>query len=316
MSEHLGHEPADDDVLEQVWYDGTREGALVDDGALAGHGMAARFGAELLGSFLLVLGGLGVALWAVVTDVGVLGVALAFGLALVVALVAFGHVSGGHFNPVVTLGAAVAGRTAWGNVLPYWLAQVLGGAMASGVLLIVAKDNVQIAADDVESIFRAASNTYGAASPVQFGLLAATVLEMLVAGVFVAVVLAVTSRRARTAVAAPVIGIAFTLGLLVLAPVTGGSLNPARSLASALFAGSEVLGQVWLFALAPLLGAAIGAMLYALLQPVEEVPVLAELIETDADLVADGDTDLGGHDRGEDGEEHTEAQERGHVEGA
>lgn len=348
MSEHLGHGPADDGVREDTARDLPRAAGLVDPAAAAHHGLPARLGAELLGSFVLVLGGVGTALWAAVPGVGVgpLGVALAFGLALLVSLLAFGHVSGGHFNPVVTLGAAVAGRAPWRDVVPYWLAQLLGAGLASSILFVVASDNPQLGRGDVEGFFRAASNTFGPESPLQFGMLAALVIELVVAGVFVAIVLAVTARAARASLAAPVVGAAYAVGLLVLSPVTGGSLNPARSLASAVFAGTDALGQVWLFALAPLLGAAIAAMLFALLQPIDEDALAAEHALVDEDALAaehaladedalalepdateteplagepaegaDLEPGLVRDDRGEDGEQHAEAQQRGHVEG-
>ena len=281
MSENpIGHPPADDGASVPVAYDDApvAHDALLDEEVLVEHGMAARFGVELLGSFVVVLFGVGASLWATVADFGALEVALAFGLALFVALVAFGRISGGHFNPVVTLGAAVAGRAAWSTVLPYWLAQIVGGALATSVLFVVLNDNAQLDQDVVQQIFRGASNSFGELAPGQFGMLGVLVLELVVAGVFVAIVLGATSRGARTGLAAPVIGLGYALGLLVLIPVTNGSMNPARSIASALFAGPEVLGQLWLFAVAPLLGAAIAGMLYALLRPLDDDPLVEEYL--------------------------------------
>ena len=232
--------------------------------------LAGAAGIELFGTFVLVLAGVGVGMYASALGIGALGTALAFGLALLALIAAFGRVSGGHFNPAVTLGAALAGRTPWSFVLPYWIAQVVGGALATTVLFVVAKSNPGLTAEVTQSFFAAASNTFGAESPAGFGLVGALVLETIVTGVFVAIILGSTARDAQPGLAAPAIGLTLAFGLLILTPVTNGSMNPARSLASALFAGSAPLGQVWLFWVAPLLGAAIAGLLYALFRPADD----------------------------------------------
>ncbi len=276
--------PDPDDALEPagVLLEETElsEEELADLEAFAtGQGLGGALGVEVLGTFALVLAGVGVGMYASVTGIGPLGTALAFGLALFALIAAFGRVSGGHFNPAVTLGAALAGRTSWGKVLPYWLAQVVGGALATTVLFVVAKSNPQLPAESIQQLFQGVSNTFGDTSPLQFGLVGALLLEVVVTGVFVAIILGTTARDAPPSLAAPAIGLTLAFGLLILTPVTNGSMNPARSLASALFAGSGPLGQVWLFWVAPLVGAAIAGLLYGLFGPAadedDEIEILA-----------------------------------------
>jgi len=256
-------------------------GVLLEDDVEApasgtGSHLAGALGVELFGTFVLVLAGVGVGMYAGAVGTGPLGTALAFGLALFALVAAFGRISGGHFNPAVTLGAALAGRTPWLHVLPYWFAQVVGGVLATTVLFVVAKSNAGLTSEAVGSFFQAGSNSFGTLSPAGFGLVGVLVLEAVVTGIFVAVILAVTDRDAVVGLAAPAIGFTLAFGLLVLTPVSNGSMNPARSLASAVFAGSDALGQVWVFWVAPLLGAAIAGLLFALLRPAnDEVEILA-----------------------------------------
>jgi len=232
--------------------------------------LSSALGIELFGTFVLVLAGVGVGLYAGAVGIGPLGTALAFGLALFALIAAFGRVSGGHFNPAVTLGAALAGRTPWGRVLPYWLAQVVGGGIATTVLLVVARSNPNLDAAATETFFQGASNSFGTTSPAGFGLVGVLLLEAIVTGIFVAVILGVTAPDAFPSLAAPAIGLTLATGLLILTPVSNGSMNPARSLASAFFAGGTAMGQVWVFWVAPLLGAAVAGLLYALFRPVDE----------------------------------------------
>ncbi|MGN8246534.1 aquaporin [Cellulomonas soli] len=246
------------------------EVAFGDDVLVAtptGPGLAARLGAEAFGTFLLVLAGVGTALYASVTGATVFAVAVAFGFALVAAIASVGHISGGHFNPAVTLGAVLAGRTPARDLLPYWLVQVVAGIAATAVLFVVA--NTLPALDgQVTSFFAAAANGYGEHSPIAaqgiegFPVLAALLIEFVATAVFVGVILAVTDRRASSVNAAVVIGLTLAALLLVAIPVTNGGLNPARSLAAAVFSGSELLKQVWVFWVAPLLGAAVAALVY------------------------------------------------------
>jgi len=263
-----GPTPVEDPVVPlETLEEASLEEELTLDAPAPAPGLAAALGIELFGTFVLVLVGVGVGMYATVTNVGPLGGALAFGLTLMVLVAAFGRVSGGHFNPAVTLGAALAGRSRWTALVPYWLAQVVGGALATLVLYVVASSNPQITSETSRQLFSAAANTFGSGSSLQFGILGALLLETVATGVFVAVVLAVTDREAPPTLAAPAIGLALGVGLLLLVPVTGGSMNPARSLAAAIFAGSGALGQVWLFWLAPLLGAAIAGLVHSLVRP-------------------------------------------------
>lgn len=244
---------------------------LVDDEEPS---LLSRLGAEMLGSFGLVFAGVGVALYASFTGAGVLGVALAFGLALFVLVAALGHISGGHFNPVVTLGAALAGRARWVDVVPYWLAQLVGAALAVTALVVALRTVPTVTPEISNQILGGAANGYDQLSPFVaiadggFGIVAAILIEVIIAGVFVAVVLGVTSRGPR-ALAAPAIGLAYAVGVLVAMPVTNGSLNPVRSTAVAIFAGGEYVSQLWVFWVAPLLGAAIAGLIFGLLRPAD-----------------------------------------------
>lgn len=230
---------------------------------------AQRLGAELLGTFVLVLGGCGSAVLAATfltedgTQVGIgfVGVALAFGLSVLVMAYAVGHVSGGHFNPAVTLGLAAAGRFAWRDTLSYIGTQVVGAVAAAAVLFVVASGRDGFSASG--SGF--ASNGYGDRSPGGYGLLAALVIEVVLTAVFLYVILGVTDTRAPKGFAPLAIGLALTLIHLVSIPVTNTSVNPARSIGPALFAGGEALGQLWLFLVAPAAGALLAGLTYAVL---------------------------------------------------
>jgi aquaporin Z len=235
-----------------------------------GPGLVARLGAEAFGTFFLVLAGLGVALYAGVTGVGggPLAVALAFGIAVLAGALAVGQVSGGHFNPAVTFGAAVAGRTAWKDVLPYWLAQLIGGALASSLLYVVLASLPALAGNE-RSFFSSVANGFGAHSPIAaqtggegFGLLGGLLIELVVTAVFVGVVLGATDRRSAHQQAPFAIGLTFAVGLLVAIPVTNGALNPARATAAAIFSEGWAFSQLWLFWVAPLAGAGIAALVY------------------------------------------------------
>ncbi|MFU0804793.1 MAG: aquaporin Z [Pseudoclavibacter caeni] len=221
--------------------------------------LAGCLGAEFLGTFLLVLGGTGTAVLAATVDhgVGYLGVALAFGLTVVVGAYAFGPVSGGHFNPAVSIGLATAGRFPWRRVPAYIAAQLVGAITASAVLLVIALGR---AGFSLSAGF--ATNGYGAHSPEGYGVLPAFVTEFVFTAVFLLVIIGVTGRRAAAGFAPLAIGLTLTLIHLISIPVTNTSVNPARSIAPALFVGGDAIVQLWLFILAPVLGAVVAGLLY------------------------------------------------------
>ncbi|MDN4161973.1 aquaporin Z [Nocardioides abyssi] len=229
--------------------------------------MPHRLAAEALGTFVLVLMGCGSAVLAAgfVSDdvhlgIGFLGVSLAFGLAVLTMAYAVGHVSGGHFNPAVTVGLAMGRRFAWRDAPAYVVAQVVGAVAAAAVLWVVASGRDGFSA----SASGFATNGYGDRSPGGYSLLAALVLEVVLTAVFLYVILGVTDTRAPKGFAPLAIGMSLTLIHLVSIPVTNTSVNPARSLGPALFAGGDALAQLWLFLLAPVLGALIAGATYAL----------------------------------------------------
>lgn len=216
--------------------------------------------AELFGTFVLVLGVIGTALFAS-ANTGILGVALAVGIAVLGAAYAVGHISGGHFNPAVSIGAAAAGRFAWVDVLPYAGAQVLGGLLATTVLFIIRLG----APDGAIADFAAVSNGYGAHSPAGFHIGSVILAELVLTAVFVWIILGVTDRRAPSGFAPLAIGLTLTLMHLVLIPISNASLNPARSIATAVFGGVGSLEQLWVFIVAPIIGAIIAGFTYNLL---------------------------------------------------
>ncbi|GAA3104517.1 aquaporin Z [Kribbella aluminosa] len=228
---------------------------------------AARIGAEFLGTFWLVFAGCGAAVLAgvvltpdkVPVGIGYLGVALAFGLTVLTMAFAVGHVSGGHFNPAVTIGLAVAKRIEWKWVPTYIVTQVVAGTVAGAILLVIANGKQGFSA--VDSGF--ASNGYGDRSPGGYSLLACAVVEIVLTAFFLYVILGATDDRAPKGFAPIAIGLSLTLIHLVGIPVTNTSVNPARSLGVAWFAGGAALGQVWLFIVAPIVGAAIAGVSYA-----------------------------------------------------
>ena len=228
---------------------------------------AARIGAEFLGTFWLVFGGCGAAILAGVvlnTDqvsvgIGYLGVALAFGLTVLTMAFAVGHVSGGHFNPAVTIGLAIANRIEWKWVPSYIITQIVAGSAAGAVLWVIANGKPGFSA--VDSGF--ASNGYGDRSPNHYSLLACAIVEIVLTAFFLYVILGATDDRAPKGFAPIAIGLALTLIHLVGIPVTNTSVNPARSIGVAWFAGSGALAQVWLFIVAPIAGAALAGFTYS-----------------------------------------------------
>lgn len=237
--------------------------------AVGGPALPARLAAEAFGTFVLVVGGIGTAVFAAAfpsaqdnaLGVGHLGVALAFGLALLAGILLVGGVSGGHFNPAVTAGFAMAGRFPWRDVPAYVVAQVVGGALGTSVLVLVAATGPSgFLASARAAGF--ASNGWGTHSPGGFGLLGVLLTEAVLTGVFVAVILAVTAR-AELAVVAPFgIGLTLTVVHLISIPISNTSVNPARSIAAAIYGGPDALGQVWAFILAPLVGGLIAGALH------------------------------------------------------
>lgn len=232
--------------------------------------LAKRLGAEFLGTFWLVFAGCGAAIFAAMSvspmpdgqtfypvGIGYLGVALAFGLSVVTGAYAFGQFSGGHFNPAVTLGTAVAGRTAWRDVPAYIVTQVVAGLAAGGLLLGIASGR-----DGFDRIGHMAANGYDTHSPEGYGLLSCLLIEVVLTAVFLFVILGSTDERAPQGFAPLAIGLCLTLIHLIAIPVTNTSVNPARSTAVAFFNGNGAPAQLWLFWVAPIVGAVLGGFVY------------------------------------------------------
>ena len=230
--------------------------------------MGKRLAAEFLGTFWLVLGGCGSAVLAAhfggdgnPLGIGFHGVALAFGLTVLTGAYAFGHISGAHFNPAVSLGLWAGGRFAGKDLLPYIIAQVLGGILAAFILLQIAQGQADFAIDGSQA-GAFASNGYGALSPGGYSVAAAFLCEVVMTAMFLVVIMGATHGKALAGFAPIAIGLALTLIHLISIPVTNTSVNPARSTAVALFAGPGAIGQLWLFWAAPFLGALIGGIAY------------------------------------------------------
>ncbi|MGH8172857.1 MAG: aquaporin Z [Rhodanobacteraceae bacterium] len=230
-----------------------------------------RLGAEFFGTFWLVLGGCGSAvLAAAVPDLGIgfAGVALAFGLTVLTMAYALGPVSGGHFNPAVSIGLVAGGRFPVKDLIPYVIAQVVGAVAAGGVLYLIASGK---AGFDASAGF--ASNGYAEHSPGGYSLQAALICEVVMTFFFVMIILGATHGRAPAGFAPIAIGFALTLVHLISIPVTNTSVNPARSTGVAIFQGSWALSQLWLFWLAPIIGGAIGGFVFQALFGEDETQV-------------------------------------------
>ena len=218
-----------------------------------------KLAAEAFGTFWLVFGGCGSAVLAAAfpeLGIGFAGVALAFGLTVLTMAYAVGPISGGHFNPAVSLGLAIGGRLSWSELIPYWISQVVGGFVAAVVLYLIASGKP----DWVPGGF--ASNGYGANSPGGYALLSCFLIEVVLTAGFILVILGATAKQAAPGFGGLAIGLALTLIHLVSIPVTNTSVNPARSTAVAFFAQTGAAGQLWLFWVAPLIGAALGAIIW------------------------------------------------------
>lgn len=234
--------------------------------------MFAKLSAETLGTFWLVLGGCGSAVLAAAfpeVGIGLTGVSLAFGLTVLTGAYALGPISGGHFNPAVSVGLWAGGRFPGSQVLPYVVAQVVGGVAGAAVLYLIASGKAGFTLAD-----GFASNGYAEHSPGGYSLTAAVVSELVMTFMFLIVILGATHRRAPVGFAGLAIGLALTLIHLISIPVTNTSVNPARSTGPALFVGDWALQQLWLFWVMPLVGAALAGFLYrSLLEGDREPPV-------------------------------------------
>ncbi|HDM8222629.1 TPA: aquaporin Z [Vibrio campbellii] len=220
-----------------------------------------KYMAEVFGTFWLVLGGCGSAVLAAgFPDVGIglLGVSLAFGLTVLTMAFAIGHISGCHLNPAVTIGLWAGGRFDTKDVVPYIIAQVIGGVIAGGILYVIATG--QAGFDVVDSGF--AANGYGAHSPGQYSMVAALVTEVVMTMMFLIVIMGATDKRAPQGFAPIAIGLCLTLIHLISIPVTNTSVNPARSTGVAVFVGDWAVSQLWLFWVAPIVGGILGAVIY------------------------------------------------------
>ena len=221
--------------------------------------MIRKLSAEFVGTFWLVFGGCGSAVLAAAfpeLGIGFAGVAAAFGLTVLTMAYAVGGISGGHFNPAVSLGLVVARRFPVSHLVPYWIAQVLGGIAAAALLYSIASGQPGWTAGGF------ASNGFGDLSPGKYAMHSALHIEILLTAVFVIVILGSTAKSAPQGFAPIAIGLALTLIHLISIPVTNTSVNPARSTGAALFAETAAMGQLWLFWVAPLAGAAIGALIW------------------------------------------------------
>ena len=227
-----------------------------------------KYGAEFFGTFWLVLGGCGSAVLAAAfpaVGIGLLGVALAFGLTVLTMAFAIGHISGCHLNPAVSIGLWAGGRFPAKDLVPYIVAQVLGAIVAGGVLYVVASGK---AGFDVSAGF--AANGYGAHSPGGYSLAAALVCEVVMTMMFLLIIMGATDKRAPQGFAPIAIGLGLTLIHLISIPVTNTSVNPARSTAVAVFVGDWALAQLWLFWLAPIAGGVLGALVYRMVGGAKE----------------------------------------------
>jgi len=214
--------------------------------------------AEFIGTFWLVLGGCGSAVLAAAfpeVGIGLVGVSLAFGLTVLTIAYSLGHISGAHLNPAVSIGLWVGGRFSSKDLFPYIAAQILGGLLAAGILYVIATGNGS-------AIGNFAANGYGEHSPGKYSLMASLVCEIVMTFMFLIVILGATDKKAPAGFAGLAIGLALTLIHLISIPVTNTSVNPARSISQAVFVGGWAIEQLWLFILAPIVGAALAGLVY------------------------------------------------------
>lgn len=238
----------------------------LDAQAPVGPSIVNRLIAEAWGTFILVFSFVGAILFATIHQIqpngaGFLGAAFALGLGVLFAAYTVGSVSGGHFNPAVTIGLALSGRASWKDVPGYIVAQIIGGAVASSILFIIAS-NGQAGLLDYLVQAGFGSNGYDTLSPLQFNLVAALVAEFVATAILVWVVLGATEKKFPAGFAPIAIGFTLVVLNIVVAPITGGSFNPARSIATAIYGGSTALSQVWVFIVAPIAGGILAAVTY------------------------------------------------------
>jgi aquaporin Z len=225
------------------------------------NGLPKKLAAEFFGTFWLTFGGCGSAVLAAAfpnnLGIGFAGVALAFGLTVLTGAYAFGPISGGHFNPAVSTGLAVAGRFSWGELVPYVIAQVVGAIAGAGILYLIASGK---AGFSLAGGF--ASNGFGEHSPGGYSMASALLIEVVLTAIFLLIILGSTEARAAAGFAPIAIGLGLTLIHLISIPVTNTSVNPARSTGPALFVGGWALQQLWLFWLAPIVGGVLGGIVH------------------------------------------------------
>jgi aquaporin Z len=227
-----------------------------------------KLAAEFIGTFWLVLGGCGSAMLAAnipggeVVSIGYVGVALAFGLTVLTGIYALGHISGGHFNPAVSFGLWAGGRFEAKDLGGYIISQVLGGLAGASVLYLILSGQ-----DGFTGVGGFASNGYGELSPHGYNMVSALVTEIVMTFMFLIVILGATHKKASPGFAGVAIGLALTLIHLISIPVTNTSVNPARSTSQAIFAGGDYMGQLWLFWVAPIVGAILAGLVYKMMAP-------------------------------------------------
>ncbi len=233
-----------------------------------------KYAAEAIGTFWLTFGGCGSAVIAAAfpqVGIGLLGVSFAFGLTVLTMAYAIGHVSGCHLNPAVTIGLAAGGRFPTGQVLPYIVAQVVGAVIGATVLYVIARGAPGFSLDG-----GFAANGYGDHSPGRYGLASAFLIELVLTMMFLFIIMGATHGKAPTGFAPLAIGLGLTLIHLISIPVTNTSVNPARSTGPALFAGGWAMAQLWLFWVAPVIGGALGGLIYRWLSNEPSAPIVGD----------------------------------------
>lgn len=250
----------------------------------AGPSLVGRLVAEAIGTFVLVLIGTGTALLLSVTGNGTIAVGFGFGVAAMIGIVAFGRVSGAHFNPALTIGAWLSGRFPGLDVVPYILAQVVGGIVAGGALRLGIGSLDGVDGTAASGLMSTVSIGFGehapfASSGLTFGVGVALMVEAIATGLLMLVVLGATSKKVSPSVAPFAIGLGLAVLVVWTIPFTNGALNPARATATALFSDTWALGQLWAWWLAPIVGAAIVGLLYRIYGPVEDLEATEEIIE-------------------------------------
>lgn len=274
----MADEPIETEVVEVVEVEFETSSVMAEP---TGSSLATRLGAELAGTFILVLLGVGAALFSGTGSNGTLTVGLSFGVAVIIAAFAFGSVSGAHLNPAVTVGVWLAGRLPGRDVVPYILAQVVGGAFAGGALFLSTFSLKGVGLAQARTIMSSAAIGYGAHAPLaaskglSFGLGVGIFAELVATGLLVLVVLSATSVRAPKGVAPFAIGLGLALLVVWTIPFTNAALNPARATATALFADNWALNQLWVWWLAPIVGAAIVGLAFRIFGPAEDLVAVA-----------------------------------------